>query len=336
MRCALSNDPNDDALLDIALAVADGGVIPWEEVRERLASENAGAVDALQAVSRLTLARRSPSDSTLAVPSRWGHLNILGSLPTDGAAQYIARDDALGKPVILTLIGPVHGDAQLTERLLQQARLRTRISHPHLAAVYGADYAQDRIGYWSEHIDGRSVADIVSSGGRYGVSQACHVVATLSGAVGALHRAGLSNGGISAGQVIESADERIVLLPSICVQSLAEAGSPPTCTPEADILGLGSLLLLLLTGISVSQPPEPAVLSERVRESRPDVRPSVIAVIQKCFSSDPQFRFSSTADLERAIGMAITEGPVTAEWVIGFVVTTLVILLLLWYALIPH
>jgi len=67
----LSNDPNDDALLDIALAVADGGVIPWEEVRERLASENAGAVDALQAVSRLTLARRSPSDSTLAVPSRW-------------------------------------------------------------------------------------------------------------------------------------------------------------------------------------------------------------------------------------------------------------------------
>jgi hypothetical protein len=34
--------------------------------------------------------------------------------------------------------------------------------------------------------------------------------------------------------------------------------------------------------------------------------------------------------------MAITEGPVTAEWVIGFVVTTLVILLLLWYALVPH
>jgi serine/threonine protein kinase len=332
----LSNEPNDDALIDIALAVADGGEIPWKEVRERLASENAGVVDALQAVSRLSLARRSPADSTLAVPSRWGHLNILGILPSGGATQYVARDDALGKEVVLTLIGPVHGDSQLTEQLLQQARLRTRLSHPQLAAVYGADYAQDRIGYWTELIEGRTVADIVSSGGRYGVSQACHVVATLSGAVGALHRAGLSNGGISAEQVIESTDQRIVLVPSICVPPLGEAASEPICTPDSDIFGLGALLLLLLTGISVQQPLEPAVLTERMRETRPDVRPSVVAVIQRCFSSDPQFRFSSTADLEHAIGMAITEGPVTAEWVIGFVVTTLVILLLLWYALVPH
>ena len=59
MRCALSNEPNDDALIDIALAVADGGEIPWEEVRERLDSENAGVADALRAVSQPVVPRPS-------------------------------------------------------------------------------------------------------------------------------------------------------------------------------------------------------------------------------------------------------------------------------------
>ena len=42
----MSNEPNDDALIDIALAVADGGEIPWEEVRDWFHAER-NYVDAL-------------------------------------------------------------------------------------------------------------------------------------------------------------------------------------------------------------------------------------------------------------------------------------------------
>jgi hypothetical protein len=148
---------------------------------------------------------------------------------------------------------------------------------------------------------------VASVGGRYSVSQACYVVATLGGAPGALHRAGLSNRRVArAGDRIGRHAYRAASLDFL--RPFPEAASQPACSPDADLAGLGSLLLLLLAGVSVVQPLEPAALTERVAESRPDVKPSVIAVIQRCFSGDPQFRFSSTADLEGAIRVAITEG----------------------------
>ena len=248
----------------------------------------------------------------------------------------MARDDALGREVVLTLIGPLEGDAVRTEQLLQQARLRTRIVHPHLAAIYGADYAQDRVGYWAERVDGRLVADIVSSGGRYGVSQACEVVAAVSGAVAALHTAGLSNGGISPSHVIiDATDQRVVLLAAICVPAPGDTHRPP-CTPETDVFDLGALLVYLLTGIAVERPVDPAALLDRLRQARADVRAPLVSVIGRCLSNDPERRFPDARDLEPAIRAAMIESPVTLEWAIGFAVTALVMLALLWYALVVH
>jgi hypothetical protein len=328
-------DPIDDVLLDIALAVADRSDLPWQQLRDQLPSRDAAVVEALQAVSRLSLARRAPSEADSFAPSRWGHLNVLSVSRRGEETQFVARDDALGREVVLTLIGPLDGDAVRTEQLLQQARQRTRVSHPNLAAIYGADYAQDRVGYWAERVDGRSLAEIVSSGGRYGVSQACEVVAAIAGAVGALHAAGLSNGGVSPSQIVEAADGRIVLLATICVPAQEDSRRPP-CTPETDLFDLGALLVYLLTGIAVERPVDPAALIERVRQARPDVRAPLVAAIERCVSSDAQRRFATTAALETAIRAATSERALTSEWVIGFVVTALVMLLLLWYALVMH
>jgi hypothetical protein len=191
------------------------------------------------------------------------------------------------------------------------------------------------VGYWAERVEGRSLAEIISSGTRYGVNQACLLVTAISGAVDALHGAGLSNGGISAAHVVESTDKRVVLLPSVCVSGQLGTNLLSPCTPAVDILDLGALLVLLLTGIQVQQPFEPALL-DRVRQIRPDVRPPLIAVLGRSLSGDAQHRFSSAIEFEHAIRMAMVDGPVTKEWVIGFVVTTLVMLLLVWYALATH
>jgi eukaryotic-like serine/threonine-protein kinase len=304
-------------------------------LREQLPSEDSAVVDALQIVSQLALGRRTVPDPGPFVPTRWGHLNVLGVIHRGDDTQYAARDDALGREVVLTLIGPLNGDAKRTEQLLQQMRHRTRVTHPNLAIVFGADYAQDRVGFWTERVDGRSLAEIVADGARYGISQACQTVLAVCGAVGALHTAGLANGGIAAAQVVESTDHCTVLLASVCSPVDADP-SLPSCSREADVFDLGALLVLLLSGIQIQEPADPAALVDRLRQIRPDVRPSLTAVIARCLSPDPQRRFPSAVELEQAIRTAMTDSPVTAEWVIGFSVTALVMVLLLWYALVVH
>jgi eukaryotic-like serine/threonine-protein kinase len=326
----LTNETGDEALLDIALAVADGNQIPDHAFGGQLNSEDVAIVDALRLVSRLAQVRRSSAAVPFA-PTRWGHLNVLGVSHRGSETQYAARDDTLGREVVLTLVGPLEGDAARTEELLQRARLRTRVSHPNLANVYGADYAQDRVGYWAEHVDGRSLVEIMASGGRYGVMQASQIVAAVCGAVGAVHAAGLSNGGVPPADVVESADGRIVLLASVCARLPGDSRLP--CTPETDIVDIGALLVFLLTGVPVDRSMAVGSVVDRLRHGRPDIRPRVVDVIERSLNPDAGRGFSNVAELERALRAAMTDSPVTAESVIGFVVTALVIVLLLWYAL---
>jgi hypothetical protein len=325
----LTNDPRDDALIDIALAVANGGDVSWNDVRAQLTTDDLAVVDALQTVSRLALARRPPSDAAPFTPTRWGHLSILGVSRRGDETQYAARDEAFGREVVLTLIGPLEGDIVRTEQALQRARLRTRIAHPHLAAVYGADYAQDRVGYWSEHVAGPSLAEIVAGGGRFSVGEACQIVVAMCGAVAAVHTAGLSDGGVTASNIVK-AGERFVLLASVCWR--VDGDARPPCATENDITDLGALLYFLLTGIHVEKAADPVSVADSLHRVRPDVRPALVTVIGTCFSGQPTSRFATATELEQAMTAAMSDRPVTAEWVIGFVVTALVVLLLLWYA----
>jgi hypothetical protein len=329
----LKNESGEDALLDIALAVANGNQVSEKDFGRQLNSEDIAVVDALRVVSQLADARRSSARAPFA-PARWGHLTVLAVSHRGEETQYVARDETLGRQVVLTLVGPLEGDATRTEELLQQARLRTRVSHPNLAALYGADYAQDRVGYWAEHVEGRSLAEIVASGGRYAMAEAAQIVAVICGAVGAVHRAGLSNGGVSPADVIESADGRFVLLASVCARLPGDARPP--CTRESDIVDLGALLVFLLTGIEIEKPIAAALLVDRLRQIRPDVRRGLLAVIERSLVTDAHHGFSSVTELEEGVRTSMVDSPVTAEWVIGFVVTALVILLLLWYALAAH
>ena len=324
----MSSDPTGDALLAIAMTVADGGDIEWSTVRGQVQPTDTAIIDALQVVSELAARRRADAIQQPFVPARWGHLTILGVAANGGHTRYVARDDALGREVILTLFGPLDGDVELTELLLRRARLRAHVSHPNLAALYGADYVHDRVGFWAEHVDGRSLAEVVASGGRFGVQRACEIVATVCDAVGAIHAAGIANGGVSADHIVETPD-RLVLLASVC----ADRGPlmAPSCSPEADVTALGRLLYFLLTGDS-SQINLSTTLVSELRQVRPDVSSPLVAVLINALSIDSHRRYPSAVELGRAIRAAASDRLGAIEWTIGVIATALVALMLLWYA----
>jgi hypothetical protein len=326
----LNSEPRDEALLDIALAVADGGEISWHDVRTQFPPEDAAVVSALQAVSHLTTARRSSVDPPPVTLTRWGHLTILGSSQHGSRTHYAARDDALGREVILTLIGPLDGDAALTEQLLSNARVRTRVIHPNLVTLYGADYVHDRVGYWGEHVHGRSLAEIVASGAWFGTAPACEIVAAMCRAVAAVHEAGLADGGVAAANIVEAGD-RFVLLPSLCVAAAGDAER--SCSPKRDVVDLANLLHFLLIGRDIQVPTDSAALSDQLLQSRPDIREPIATVLTNALSTDSRHRYGTAKELEAAIALASRDTLGATEWTIGFVVTGLVMLLLLWYAL---
>jgi hypothetical protein len=335
----LNSDPRDEALLDIALAVAEGGEISWDDVRTQLPPEDAAVVNALQSVNRLATARRSLTNPQPVAFSRWGHLTILGSRQRGTRTDYAARDDALGREVILTLVGPLEGDEALTEQLLTNARLRTRVTHPNVARLYGADYVHDHVGYWVERVHGRSLAEIVASGGRFGAAHACEIVTEMCGAVAAVHDAGVADGAIVATNIVEAGDH-FVLLPSLCALVGTDAERPTNnrpdvtaaCSPAADVIGLANLLHFLLTGREVDAPIDSSALRDQLLQIRTDIREPIATVLTNALSADSRHRYGTAKALQQAISHASSDRLGATEWAIGFLVTTLVMLLLLWYA----
>jgi hypothetical protein len=322
-----TEDREDDPLLEIALAVADGNQLSWELLRQQVSAEDAAVLDALRGVRSL-VSSRPTADPRLTAPHRWGHLTVLGVAGPGASPRYFARDENAGREVLLTLIGPLDGDAHRTNELLQRARRRASISHPNLASVYGADYSQDRVGFWAERLTGRSLEDIVAAGTTYGVIEACHIVAALCGAVAALHDADLANGGISPGDIFET-PRGPVLQASLSTEPHSARGR----AIERDLFDLGALLVLLLSGNMIREPVDPAAVVDRLKGRRPDVAPSVLSVIGRGLSPDVHQRYGTARQLEAAISDATRESPLTTEWVIGFSVTAAAVTVLLAYAL---
>lgn len=326
-------EEDDEALLPVARAIVDGASIPWSELHENNPGLDPSVILALEEVNRIASLRRTPRESRPFIPSRWGHLTVL-DVHRDGEPRFIARDEGLGREVILTLIGPLEGDAARTEQLLQQSRRRTRIHHPNLATLYGADYSQDRVGYWMDSVKGQPLDELIDRQSVFSTADACRIVIDVCAAVEALHAEGLPHGSVSARQTVRAEDGRTILLSSVCLPGRATPAEPgpSPCTPEADLFDLGALLATLLLGNEGAPDRGLERLGQRLREKR-TVPPPLIAIIEKSLDPDPRQRWRSASEFSEAIRTATAASRLSVEWVVGAAVVALLSGILLWLAL---
>jgi hypothetical protein len=305
----MTDEPDDDRLNDIARAIASGERVRWPD--SGTSGEEMAVMDALRSLEGIAGAqRRLLDEAEQAGLTQWAHLAIVETLTSgDRWAVYRARDAAGARDVTLLLVGPLGGDPDVVARLLQQARRRTELHHPHLATAFGADYAQDRLGLWSAWLDGESLDRVLASQGPFAPHEAAAIARDLASATAALHQAGLAHGSIDLAAVTRTMDGRFVLQPWL---------SPSTATFASDIAGVGRVLRSL-AGLPAGRPGASGRQLRRVARTA-----------DRAERVDASDAFGSIEALDAELSAVRPPAARGVEWMVGFAVTAVVAALILW------
>lgn len=305
----MNGELEGDRLLDIARAIATGERVAWPD--GGTSGEEMALIDALRSLEGIAGAQRRLLDEAEQHGlTHWAHLAIVELVASsEGWTVYRARETALARDVTLLLVGPLGGRPEVVEQLLQDARERTALHHPHLATAYGADYAQDRVGLWSAWVEGETLDHSLATRGPLLPHEAAAIVRDLASATAALHQAGLAHGAIDLPAVTRTMDGRFVMHPWL------------TSSPRAfasDLAGLGRLLRVL-AGLPDGRP----------EASRRQLR-RLEQVARNAEHVDGPEAFGSVEALEAALAEVRAPQGHGLEWLVGFGVMAVVAALILW------
>jgi serine/threonine-protein kinase len=247
-----------------------------------------------------TFSSSSANGSTepVAHPSVWHHFRDLHYIGGGGfGSVYRAWDTQLHRDVALKLLAP-RGDAEEDQAsALQEARMMARARHPNIVPVYGVAAEDGRVGFWSEFIEGPSLAAVVKTSGPLDARAAAAIVAELCKAVTALHAVGILHRDIKAENVLREPGGRVLLTdfglsrdPGLrlfggTVAYMAPelfAGQPASAA--SDIYALGVLLHFLVSG---ELPPPP------LAELRSGLPKPFLDIVARATSAQPEARFTT-------------------------------------------
>jgi hypothetical protein len=265
-------------------------------------------------------------------PARWGHLELGDELGRGASGTvYRAWDTRLAREVALKLLASDEGAGGAGDALTE-GRLLARLRHPHIVTVYGADTHDGVAGIWMELVHGDTLDEVLARDGVFGAEEALVVGADLAGALAAVHAAGLLHRDVKARNVIRERGGRVLLMDLGAGRPLDEtpAGGDGTGTPlymapevlaggaateRSDIYSLGVLLHRLLagsfpltaTGLADLRAAHAGSRRTPLALARPDLTPAVTDLVDRACDPDPDRRFASAADLERALREALAE-----------------------------
>ena len=331
----------EDALLDVAEAVADGSPVNWKDQLRR-SPDRADQLEQLQSIERVAIAFRG-SDTVASAgdtphgrpPSRWGALEILEKLGEGTFGEvYRAHDPGLQRDVALKLLRTSRSNNVREEkRFVNEAHKLARVRHENVLTVHGAGRHDGRSGLWTDLIDGRTLEECLNEQGPLGAREACLVGIDLCHALAAVHGAGLVHQDVKTANVMRESGGRIVLMDFSAVRDRFDAehdtgermisGTPLFMAPElfrgiepdvtADLYSLGVVLYRLVSGefpVGAGGVAE-LVRKHQNRESIPlrDVRPDLpvafVKVVERALAKEPEGRFSTAGEFEQALTQAL-------------------------------
>lgn len=252
----------------LAQRLADGE--PIDETLEPVACESAGLYKALKKISRVSRSFRGnldrPDETPIELGSHWGHLRIDEPIGAGGMGEvFLAYDSVLDSHVAVKFLG--HRARQFidTDLFIAEARRMARVRHPNVLAVFGAGVFDQRPGFWSEYLEGRTLHQVINNHA-LSFKQVLRYALDLARALHAVHGAGLIHGDVKTLNVIVDANRGAVLMDfgaGIDVRegegaSMTRQVTPAIMSPEqvlgeplsqsCDIYALGLLFYTLSTG----------------------------------------------------------------------------------------
>ena len=188
--------------------------------------------------------KASGGSSAAAELDRWGPFERLHRVGRGSFGEvYRAFDTTLQRNVALKLLLPsgLNPDAEAGS-LLREARAIARVRHPNVVPIYGVDRHEGRVGFWSDFVQGKTLADLLTEQGPLGPRETALVGIDVCKAAGAVHAAGLLHRDIKARNVMREEGGRILLM-DFGLTHEAGADDSPSGTPAymAPELAVGTI-----------------------------------------------------------------------------------------------
>jgi serine/threonine-protein kinase len=263
---------------------------------------------------------------------------LLGILGEGGMGSvYKAEHIRMGKALALKVLrGDFAADPGRVERFRAEARIVSRLSHPHTIAVFDFGEIEGNAGFYlaMEYVPGRDLAAVLREAGRLPEKRVAEIGQQILGSLAEAHDAGVVHRDMKPGNVMlmqtRSGEDFVKVLDfgiaklrdetSSTSTTGAEAivGTPSYLAPEqarggvvdarTDLYAVGCLLHELVTGRPPFVAPSPmAVVSAHLHQEPPSLAqtPGVsrgfAEVVRRVLRKRPEDRFASADDMRDAL-----------------------------------
>ncbi len=243
---------------------------------------------------------------------------------------YRGRHCVLDVDMAVKVLKPslVDEDARFAQRFLREAQVAAHVTHQNVVRLYDARQEHGLHCLAMEFVDGESVRARVQRKGALPAAEALAILAGAAAGLAEAHRAGLVHRDIKPDNLLVARDGRVKVADLGLVkrdtgelsQSLGSGimGTPQYMAPEqwdtpdvtaaADVWALGATLWFLLVGKHAIEATTIAAIARRaqqglpsLRAARPDLRPEVVALFERCVAADPAARFADARELVAAL-----------------------------------
>src|SRR5919106_1563840 len=244
------------------------------------------------------------------------------------AEVYLARDELLGREVAVKVLSErLSRDRSFVERFRREAQAAAGLSHPNIVSLY--DYGSDEGTYFivMEHIDGRSLADVIHDEGPLLPERAAEIAADVAKALERAHGAGLVHRDVKPANIMITNNGQTKVTDFGIARALggdAEAtmtqtgmviGTAAYLSPEQaqgnpvdarrDVYSLGCVLHEALTGDTPFSGDTPLSIAykhvrenpERASEVNSDVTEALDAIVMKAMSKNPDNRYANANEM---------------------------------------
>jgi serine/threonine protein kinase/tetratricopeptide (TPR) repeat protein len=177
----------------------------------------------------------------IAPGTRIGPYEVQGLLGAGGMGEvYKARDTRLNRAVAIKVLPHfAAGDEGRRRRLLREARSASALNHPNIVTIYDVLSEDGRECMVMEHVEGRSLADILRMG-KLPPEQTIRYAIPIADALAAAHAAGIVHRDIKPGNIVISSAGTVKVLDFGLAQSpatIGPRGETASITVEGAIAG---------------------------------------------------------------------------------------------------